>query len=500
MVGQGPGQTRGVDSVWASAVTVFSFLLIGHVIASSPAAPQKQGVAPSVSLPDIVFVQTPQITSGLLTQRFPQGSSIVRLVSSAKQNSVVNLTDGFFAAADPQVNFDGSRILFSGRKEQSDHWQIWEMNLDGSNKRQVTPCAEDCLRGAYLPADEIAFTVETMKGRQLLSYLAVAKTDGSGLHRITFGSALFQLETVLRDGRIVASAPWPLRAAAESDGSRLLYTLRPDGTALESFRCEHRRTTSLSDAAELTDGTLVFIRKAPAGATLGGELVQIKQGDPGTTPSSLRQALYQSPRQVADGDLILAKQALGATNQAGRFDLYLFDLKTGTLGARLYSDPLRSSIQPVPVVPRTTPKHYWNTLNPESSTGNFISLNSYLSADETRGRIAAPISHVRVFGLSPSDGTERNLGEAPVEADGSFFVKVPANLPIRFVLLDEKGKIIREQHGWVWTRPGEQRGCTGCHGDKAVAPENHWPQTLRRFDTPTPLGETEHASASSQAK
>ena len=500
MVGQGLGQTRGVGSVWASAVTVIGFLLIGHLIAPSQATPQKHRVEPSLSLPDIVFVQTPQIASGPLTQRFPQGSSVARLVSSAKQNSVVNLTDGFFAAADPQVNFDGSRILFSGRKEQSDHWQIWEMNLDGTNKRQVTQCAEDCLRGAYLPADEIVFTVETTKGKQLLSYLAVAKADGSDLHRITFGSAAFRLETVLGDGRIVASAPWPLRADAESDGSRVFYTLRPDGTALESFRCEHQRTASLSDAEELTDGSLVFIRKAPAGATLGGELVQIKQGDPGTTASSVRQALYESPRQVADGELILAKQALAATNQAGRFDLYLFDLKTGTLGARLYSDSLRSSIQPVPVVPRTPPKHYWNTLNPELSTGNFISLNSYLSGDEPHGRISAPISRVRVFGLSSSDGTERNLGEAPVEADGSFFVKVPANLPIRFVLLDAKDQIIREQHGWVWTRPGEQRGCTGCHGDKAIAPENHWPQTLRRFDTPTPLGETEDASASSQAK
>ena len=80
------------------------------------------------------------------------------------------------------------------------------------------------------------------------------------------------------------------------------------------------------------------------------------------------------------------------------------------------------------------------------------------------------------------------LGEAPVEADGSFYLQVPANQPVRFVLLDERGGTIREERSWVWTRPGEQRGCTGCHGDKALAPENRWPLALRRKEPPAMLG------------
>jgi hypothetical protein len=183
-----------------------------------------------------------------------------------------------------------------------------------------------------------------------------------------------------------------------------------------------------------------------------------------------------------------------------KFDLYTFQVKTATLGERLFADPQLSSIQAVPVAPHAVPKRFWSTLNPELNTGNFISLDSALSADDSRGRIATPIAKVRVFTVNSSDGKERNLGEAPVESDGSFFVQVPANWPVRFVLLDAKGQTIREEHGWVWARPGEQRGCTGCHGDKAVAPENHWPLTLRRFDTPTPLGEIDHGSTTSQAK
>jgi Hydrazine synthase alpha subunit middle domain len=493
VVGHGLGQTRGSVFIWTSVISAICLVLLSHPSAS----PQP---APSLSRPDILFVQTPVLASGALAQRFPKGSAIVRLSNSTTEHEIVHLTDGFFAAADPQVSFDGTKVLFSGQKGLNDRWQVWEMSLDGSNKHQITQCAEDCLRGAYLPAEQIVLTVEGGKGTQPLSYLAVIKLDGSGFQPITFGTAPFQLETVLKDGRIVASAPWPLAETEQGGSSRLLYTLRPDGTALESFRCEHAEKAVQTDAEELQDGSLIFVRKSLAGNSTSGELVRIQQGTPAGVPLGARQAIYQSPRQLSDQDLVVAKEVTGVANSSRRFDLYLFHLRTGTLGERLYADPQLSGVQPVPVKPHMTPKHYWNTLNPDSTTGNFISLNSYLSADDIHGHSAALISQVRVVTVNSTDGKERDLGEAPVEADGSFFVKVPANWPIRFVLLDAKGQIIREEHGWIWTRPGEQRGCTGCHGDKAVAPENHWPQTLRRFDTPTPLGEIDHGPATIQAK
>jgi hypothetical protein len=83
---------------------------------------------------------------------------------------------------------------------------------------------------------------------------------------------------------------------------------------------------------------------------------------------------------------------------------------------------------------------------------------------------------------------ERPLGEASVEADGSFYIAVPPDQPVRFELLDAAGTVIRAQRSWIWSRPGEERGCVGCHEDKSVAPENRWPLALRSFDTPTRLG------------
>ena len=494
-MGQGPGQSRYAAQMWGSGATIIGFILVGLLPASLKSSPAKNPANSPLARPDIVFVQTRAFVPGPLAQRFPQGSRIVRLNSANNTGDLLPLTSEFFSAADPQVSFDATKILFSAEKSKGDRWQLWEMNLDGSQKRQITQCSENCLRGAYLPANEIAFTAEPAATNQTFSQLAVVNTDGSNFHIITFGTAPFQLETVLRDGRIVASAPWPLRDSPDAT-TRILYTLRPDGTALESFRCFHNDQAILTDVEELQDGSLVFIRQAILGRNPGGALVLVKQGALRAAPLAPLQAIYQSPRQFSDHELIVSRPTLAATNVPGRSDLYLLNLSTGALGPLIYRDSTLSSTQPVPVLPRPVPKHYWNTLNPESATGSFISLDSYSSADAANGRISTPISRVRVFALTTRDGSERDLGEAPVESDGSFFVKVPANAPIRFVLLDANGHTIREERSWVWARPGEQRGCTGCHGDKAVSPDNHWPLTLRRFDTPTPLGETEHAFTS----
>jgi Hydrazine synthase alpha subunit middle domain len=64
---------------------------------------------------------------------------------------------------------------------------------------------------------------------------------------------------------------------------------------------------------------------------------------------------------------------------------------------------------------------------------------------------------------------------------------VPADLLIRLQLLGARGEVLKQQRSWMWVRTGEDRGCVGCHESQALAPENHSPMTLQRFDTPTLL-------------
>ena len=74
-----------------------------------------------------------------------------------------------------------------------------------------------------------------------------------------------------------------------------------------------------------------------------------------------------------------------------------------------------------------------------------------------------------------------------LKQDGSFFVKAPADRAIRFVLLDAKGAVLRQEHGWFWIRRGEQRICVGCHAGPEHAAENRVPAVLLRTTTPVDL-------------
>ena len=73
----------------------------------------------------------------------------------------------------------------------------------------------------------------------------------------------------------------------------------------------------------------------------------------------------------------------------------------------------------------------------------------------------------------------RLVGEAPVEADGSFNVEVPADTPLLLQTLDERGLALATC-GWIWVKPKETRGCIGCHEDPERIPENEYVLALRR--------------------
>ena len=74
-------------------------------------------------------------TSATLRSGLGEGGRIV-LVSPGGR--VTRLTAGFESAADPDVSFDGKRILFAGRRTAGDPWCVYEMRADGTDARQIT--------------------------------------------------------------------------------------------------------------------------------------------------------------------------------------------------------------------------------------------------------------------------------------------------------------------------------------------------------------------------
>ncbi len=459
---------------------------------ASPVAPI--GYTSSRSNPAILFVEAPTVASTRLTQRFPQGSGLVCLRPGDRSAAAVPLTPGFFAVADPQVSFDGSRILFSARRAKGDSWQIWEMASDGSGLRQVSQGAGDCLEPKYLPQNQIVYTFLSGTGHLQQSAVYVSRMDGSDAHPITFGPGNFQVETVLRSARILVSAEAPLVPGTTARRSRTLFTLRPDGSGLALLRAD-ATIKSGGGAIELADGTILFLETS--GNSAGGQLASIRQG--ALRASNLTRPLsdYASAEQLQNTTLVVAKRD-SARSKNRNFDLYAFDLASKSVGDLLYQNTHASSVQAVPLVPHALPQIYWSILHPTAQTGRILCLDSYISQDVASGRLAGRIAKVRVLTLEQPGNRERIVGDAPVESDGSFYATVPADTPIRFELLGPQGELLHAQRSWIWVRNGEDRGCQGCHDSPALAPANHFPMALRRFDTPTPLGNVMRAQREGQ--
>ena len=72
-----------------------------------------------------------------------------RLVRLAPDGTLTVLTGALADARDPNVSFDGRHVLFSGKSQPGDRWQIFEMNADGGEVRQVTREPMDCRNPFY---------------------------------------------------------------------------------------------------------------------------------------------------------------------------------------------------------------------------------------------------------------------------------------------------------------------------------------------------------------
>jgi len=469
----------------ACAALGITLCILGEASGVTQSVEQPSGFAVANTLQrplEIAFIQTPEFIAGDPAGHFPLGSRLVRLSLGAGGTApsvVTPLTPEFFAAADPQVSFDGSKLLFAGQTQRNATWQIWEMPVEGGTPRQITHCSGDCLQPVYLPDGEIAYTSLQSTNPASPSEVHVCRNDGSDARPITFGPGRYEVEAVLRSGRLLLSAESPLGNSRKPESPRTLYLVDPDGSDLMLLRQDDTARAIRSGAVELADGTILFLQQD--GSTVSEErLAWIRPGALRATSLDLAHSGYASTNALDDGTLLVSRRAPGH-----RFDLYQLSLDSSGREQLLYRDAHASSVQAVPLASHPTALEYRSILHPDRKSGRIICLDAYASKDFANGRLPGRIVRVRAL-LKTQDG-EKILGEAPVERDGSFYATVPADVPIRLQLIGAHGEVLKRQRSWMWVRTGEDRGCVGCHESQALTPENRSPMTLQRLDTPTPL-------------
>ncbi|MGB8030256.1 MAG: hypothetical protein WCF30_11385 [Terracidiphilus sp.] len=400
-------------------------------------------------------------------ERFPKGAQLL-LVHAGKTEPLVN---GFAASADANVSFDGQTVLFAGKRSAGDPWQVWELTLKDRSVRKVTATATDAERPFYLPGGRMVWAQRTAAGFQLQSGedghpapKFLNPTAGPGTLPLTYAGTNAFPAGVLHDGRILFEAGYPLGKGSTPE----MFLVYADGSGVESVRCDHGRARW--GGTQLASGDVVF--------THGTALARF-------TSAMAREVLVPAPRGEFAG--AIAETAQGAwLVSARRASDARFEIKIWDPGAPEMSTVLAASgenlVEPVLVAPRTRPNRHPSGLHPWDYA-NLLALDARVSRDgDLKGK---PVT-VR---LEAEDAAGRAIamGTAPVEADGSFFVKVPADRPIRFELLDFRGAVLRREQGWFWARGGEQRICVGCHAGPERASENRVPDVLMRTTEPVDL-------------
>ena len=223
-----------------------------------------------------------------------------------------DITQGLGAIRDVEIDYDGSRLLFSMRtpfiegvaeEDQPATWNIWQYTFETGELVRVI--ADDLtaeighdIMPKYLPDGRIIFasTRQTQSQALLLDEnkgafpamdedqnefafnLHVMEDDGSGLKQVTFNQSHDLDPSVMADGKIVFSR-WDHNLANNDIN---LYRMNPDGSELELLYGQWSHDTGSNGATiqflqprETDDGRVMIVARPFTDTEGGGELIVI---------------------------------------------------------------------------------------------------------------------------------------------------------------------------------------------------------------------------------
>lgn len=353
------------------------------------------------------------------------GAKVVNLTSQYTREGQ-NRADRYGHAADPEISFDGKKVLFSMRKNRNSSWHLYEMNVDGSELIQLTDqSVGHDMDPAYLPNGQIIFTstrsqiVDEYERRQSpLLHVADRATDGTliNIRQISFNQSHETNPIVHSSGKIYFS-----RWEHLGDPNKFsVFTINPDGTRLFVLYGNHFPSESGArvylDPRELADGGIVCTlmeRNSPfeGGAIAIKDLTKADsdleiitpQGVPFNNTNRDTEALYRSPHPIFDyrngktEKLIVSISAIPVENGDGEtvdYGLWYMSKKGGD-PKFIYNNPDLNDIDAVPVAQRKdlpggipqvilSEGHIQTALASNQTSGTFFDGNVYDRDPEDR--------------------------------------------------------------------------------------------------------------------
>ncbi len=412
---------------------------------------------------------------------------------------------------DPEVSFDGTRIVFSMRRNIADTYHVYEVNADGTALRQLTaaPGVTD-IDPLYLPDGGIVFTSTRepkycMCNMHIMGNLFRMDGDGANIVQISRNTLHDGHAALMPDGRIIYDR-WEYvdRNFGSAQG---LWTVHPDGTSHAVYygnntmspgavidpRCVpgtdrvacifgscHDRpwgAVALLDRRRGVDGRPAVVRTWPSNA-----IALVDQGD--FDMFTQVHPKYEDPWPLNATHFLVSR----ATGQGEQMGIYL--ISTDATDELVHAEA-KGCFDPMLLAPRHRPPVLPVMRDYQNAKGLFYVQDVYRGT-HMAGVVRGTVKQLRVV-ESPEKRfwtpqawngqgvhkpamnwhnfeSKRILGTVPVSSDGSAYFEVPADTFVFFQLLDDKGMMIQSMRSATILQSGEQQGCVGCHESRLSTP------------------------------
>jgi formylglycine-generating enzyme required for sulfatase activity len=422
---------------------------------------------------------------------------------------------------DVDLHAEADRLLFSSVAANG-RWQIFEVRVDGSGLRQVTPGTEedvDNYDGCYLPDDRILFTstrayvsVPCVNGSSRVANLFRMNADGTEIRQLCFDQEHNWCPTIMNDGRVLYTR-WEYTDTPHTH-SRLLFRMNPDGTQQMEYYGSNSYWPNAMFYTRPIPGSptqVVTIVSGHHGVRRMGELVIL---DPQRGRHEADGAVQRIPgfgrkvEPLIEDNLVdnswpkfLHPFPLGDAAQpeaAGRYFLvacqpsaeslwgiYLVDVFDNLVLLR--EEPGFALLEPLPLRPTPRPPVIPDKVDLKRREA-IVQVTDVYRGPGLAGVPRGTVKRLRLFSYSfgyPDMGgpqgvvgmegpwdIRRMLGTVPVAEDGSAHFRVPANTPIAVQPLDADGRAVQLMRSWFTGMPGEVVTCVGCHESQNTGSPN----------------------------
>ena len=416
-----------------------------------------------------------------------EGAKLYRLNLVTGQLTTL-LDDPRGGVRDPQVSYDGGKILFSHRKGGTENYLLYEINADGTGLRQLTSGVYDDFEPTYLPDGDIVF-ISTRCKRWVNCWLTQVAVmyrcgpDGQNLRAISSNNEQDNTPWPLNDGRLLYTR-WEYVDRSQVDYHHL-WVSNPDGTGQMNWYGNFHPGTVMIDAKPIPASDKVVAIFSPGhGQVEHAGTVTVVNPQAGPDAKAFAKSIsrgnqFRDPWAFSETCFMAAQaQSLVLMDQTGDtqqiFKLPEEDVKRGMLLQE--PRPLVARAREPIVVPR---------VNPGAPAGRLVLADIYNGRNMTgvaRGDIkkllvleSLPMPIHYTGGMDPISygGTftlERIVGTVPVEEDGSAYMELPALRSFFFVALDMDDLSVKRMQSFLTVQPGEVTSCVGCHEQRTKTP------------------------------